>query len=62
MSESQKKRGRPSSGLAVDVRVRIKPETNRKLLQYCKKYDIQRAPAIRQAIEEMLDRDNSQPK
>lgn len=55
------RRGRPKKpdSLGVDVRVRIATDTNEKLLDYCQRHEIQRAPAIRRAIVEMLDRENS---
>lgn len=60
-STPDKRRGRPKSAdsLGVDVRVRIHADTNRKLLAYCDRHDIQRAPAIRRAIEEMLEREDN---
>lgn len=38
----------------VDVKVRIDQETNRKLVDYCKRYSITRAEAIRQGIHLVL--------
>lgn len=56
------RRGRPKKpdSLEIDVRVRIATDTNEKLLAYCKRHEIQRAPAIRRAIVEMLDREDSE--
>ncbi len=53
---SDKKMGRPVIGnpKTVDVKVRIDEETNKKLILFCKEYEITRAEAIRQAILSFL--------
>ncbi len=53
-----KKMGRPIVGKLknVDVKVRIDEETNEKLLAYCKDNGMNRAEAIRKAIENLLEK------
>ncbi len=49
--------GRPKSDnpKSVDIKVRIEPDLNLKLLNYCKEHNITRASAIRQGIEKILE-------
>ena len=52
------KRGRPKAEnpKSVDIKVRLDQRTADKLDDYCEKEKIQRATAIRTAIESLLDR------
>ena len=49
--------GRPKSENPKDtaIRVRIDSETNKKILEYCKKHNITKVQAIRNGIDLILD-------
>lgn len=39
----------------IDVKVRLDKETNKRLLDYCQKHNTNRAAAIRQGVELLLE-------
>lgn len=54
---SDKKIGRPvgeGGRKSNDVKVRLDDETTEKLIDYCKKYNVTKAEAIRQGIHMLL--------
>lgn len=51
--------GRPKAKnpLNVDLKVRFDQETNKRLLDYCKKHDVTRTEAIRRGIHLLLEQE-----
>lgn len=49
--------GRPKieNPLSVDVKVRFDSETNKKLVEYCKKNNVTRAEAIRKGVHLLIE-------
>ena len=51
--------GRPKANnpKSIDIKVRLDESTNKKLLDYCKKYNLTRAEVMRMGLLELLSKE-----